>query len=64
MPKSTESSPKPPKKPEKSTGLPELEARVVALEEKIAKYHSLSKRIDENAAAIARVRNCIGARHK
>ncbi len=64
MPKTKEKLPEKPKKTVFSVGIPELEARIVALEEKIAKYHDLDKRIMENANAIGRVRNCIGAIHR
>lgn len=51
-------------KPKKQAEPSGLEARVVALEEKIAKYASLDRRITENANAIGRVRNNIGAIHR
>ena len=52
------------KKPKKQTELVDLEGRIAVLEEKIAKYYSLDQRITENANAIGKVRNCIGAVHK
>ena len=61
MAKKTEEPAKEPKKPNKMV---EMEGRIALLEEKIAKYRGLDMRITENANAISRVRNCIGAAHK
>lgn len=67
MPENTETKPTEEVKPEEQPKPKEksgLVMRVEALEEKVAKFRTLEKRIEENSAAISRVRNCIGAVHK